>query len=276
MSTLRRTPSPTALRKQLFLLCPRTVSMGRILLPVLCTKLWQRPAAEGQSPATDWQCKLSKGPCLVVPTFTTIIFTVTPSRPKHTSQCLSRAGHTLSLLLTATSLPYCRLSWVIFLEHNAQSWARPQEPTRPPAHPRNLLGASPWPGPELPSGPLDLRHLNGSCRHLRFKEMVPPQRQDRRRGICRKCPHCLCFPHLAQIQVRLQVIGVIELQDPPEWSPFPALPGGEGGGRETMGIKDEGGDGQGAGVTLMGHSPQLLLTPCPSPGFPLTDRPGGC
>lgn len=103
-------------------------------------------------------------------------------------------------------------------------------------------------------------------RHLRFKEMVPPQRQDRRRGICRKCPHCLSFPHLAQIQVRLQVIGVIELQDPPEWSPFPALPGGEGGGRETMSVKDEKGDGQGAGVTLMGHPPQLLLTPCPSPG----------
>lgn len=58
--------------------------------------------------------------------------------------------------------------------------------------------------------------------------MVPPQRQDRRRGICRKGPHSLWFPHLAQIQVCLQVIGVIELQDPPEWSPFPALPGEEG------------------------------------------------
>lgn len=42
-----------------------------------------------------------------------------------------------------------------------------------------------------------------------------------------------------------------------------------------MGVKDERGDGQGAGVTLMGDPHQLLLTPCPSPGFPLTDRPGG-
>lgn len=71
--------------------------------------------------------------------------------------------------------------------------------------------------------------------------MVPPQRQDRRRGICKKGPHSLWFPHLAQIQVRLQVIGVIELQDPPEWSRFPALPGeGRGGGGQWVSKMREG------------------------------------
>lgn len=67
--------------------------------------------------------------------------------------------------------------------------------------------------------------------------MVPIQRQDWRRGICRKGPHSLWLPHLAQIQVCFQVIGVIELQDPPEWSPFPALPGEEwrGGRAENNG-----------------------------------------
>lgn len=87
--------------------------------------------------------------------------------------------------------------------------------------------------------------------------MVPLQRQGQRKGFLQEgSPQpSRRFPYLADIQVLLQVIGVIELQDTPECSPFPALPGEE---LQSFKLREK---DRGLGVLT---SPQVLPTGPPA------------
>lgn len=104
-------------------------------------------------------------------------------------------------------------------------------------HPHTLepsLGSSPGPCPELapgssaPEAPPSLLHTS------QFEGEVSSIKARPKEGrTCRMGGSPLCsrrFSHLADIQVLLQVIGVIELQDGPEHGPLLALPG-DGHGR---------------------------------------------
>lgn len=150
----------------------------------------------------------------MVPNFITIVFTVTPSCLQHPNQCLS--GHRRTWPLTVTSLSCSSLNYVQFSQGTVlRAGHSVQACTRLPVYPRNLLALGQAP-----------RYLSCSGRLLRFKEMVLSQSQDQRSGDCRRGPKAFWkATYLAHIQVRLQVVGVIELQDPPKRSPFLALPG---------------------------------------------------
>lgn len=103
-------------------------------------------------------------------------------------------------------------------------------------HPHTLepsLGSSPGPCPELapgssaPEAPpslLQTSQVEGEVASIKAR---PKEGRPAGRG----SPLCSrSFSHLADIQVLLQVIGVIELQDSPEHGPLLALPG-DGHGR---------------------------------------------
>ena len=185
----------------------------------------------------------------MVPNCITIVFTVTPpcqpprSQLEHPNQRLSSVRtHRLVLSLTVTAPSGLSRTCVrFFREHSAESWSEP-----PGIH--ALTHTLSWALAlgqvlSLHLGPLPLRHLNCSCRLLGFKEMVPPARQDQKRGDLQEgSPLCSRrFSHLADIQVLLQVIGVIELQDRPERSPLLALPGEERQASERRGGRAGGG-----------------------------------
>lgn len=113
----------------------------------------------------------------------------------------------------------------LFRERSAQSWSEP-----PGIHALEAaLGSSPGPGPELapgssaPEAPqllLWTSRVQGDGPSSKAR----PEEGDLQEGspVCSRR-----FSHLADIQVLLQVIGVIELQDRPERSPLPALPAEE-------------------------------------------------
>lgn len=143
---------------------------------------------------------------------------------------LSQDTHTSAPSLTITSPSCYNLRCIqFFLEHSAWSCASRHSPTFPHTL-ETILGSRPGPGPEFGPGASAPRCLQHSCRLADFSGSV---RSSHHRGKARggrilqegSPQPSRRFPHLADIQVFLKVIGVIELQDAPECSPFLALTG---------------------------------------------------
>lgn len=144
-----------------------------------------------------------------------------PNCSTPTNACPGQDTHTLSLSLSsacpatasdASSFPGTQCSELVRAGQSLQALSHL------PAHPRNLLGLSPGPGPELapvasaPEAPqllLQTSQVQGddSTIETRPEEVDLQEESAKPSG---------SFPHLAHIQVLLQIIGVIQLQDLPE------------------------------------------------------------